>query len=103
MSSFKHRVVFFKQLSCPACAAMTPLWTEVASEIAEEFPYEKIGFGEWDVNSDNWEFADSIGVDGTPNFAVFDVDANLVGLNTEGMISKSELKSFIMESVKNAQ
>lgn len=95
---FKYRVVFFKQKSCPACSAMTPLWNEVASEISEEHPQEKIGFGEWDVNSDNWEFADTIGVDGTPNFAVFDEDSNLVGLNTEGMVSKSELKSFILRS-----
>lgn len=102
MSEFKHRVVFFKQLSCPACYAMNPIWSEVASQIAEEYPFEKIGFGEWDVNSDDWEFADSLGVDGTPNFAVFDQDANLIGLNTEGMLSKSELKSFILESIQNA-
>ena len=97
---FKHRVVFFKQQSCPACSAMTPLWTEVAAEISQEYPQERIGFGEWDVNSDNWEFADTIGVDGTPNFAVFDANSDLVGLNTEGMLSKSELKSFILRSAK---
>ena len=95
---FKHRVVFFKQTHCPACSAMSPIWTDVASDIAEQFPYENIGFGEWDVNSDNWEFADQIGVDGTPNFAVFNSDAELVGLNTDGIISKSELKAFILSS-----
>lgn len=100
---FKFRVVFFNQQSCPACHAMKPIWTEAASEISEEYPLEKIGFGEWDVNSDNWEFADSIGVDGTPNFAIFDEDANLLRLNTEGMLSKSELKSFILECAKYAK
>jgi hypothetical protein len=99
---FKYRVVFFKQKSCPACSAMSPIWNEVSSEIHEEYPYLNVGFGEWDVLSDNWEFADSLGVDGTPNFAVFGEEAELLGLNTDGMLTKTELKNFIL-GCANAQ
>lgn len=98
---FKHRIVFFKQPACPACSAMSPIWVEASQEIAEEYPYTSIGFGEWDVTSDDWKFADSIGVDGTPNFAIFSEDSELIALNTEGMLSKTELKSFILENTKS--
>ena len=50
---FKYRVVFFKQPSCAACEAMKPIWSQCASEISEEYPHYNVGFGEWDVTSDD--------------------------------------------------
>jgi hypothetical protein len=79
---------------------MKPIWEITANEIAEEYPHLNIGFGEWDVTQDDWAFADSVNADGTPNFCVFDEGTTLLGLNTEGIISKSELKDFIINSVE---
>jgi hypothetical protein len=93
---FDHRVVFFKQPGCPACAAMEPVWYGAADEINEEYPHLRIGFGEWDVTTDDWAFLDSAGGDGTPNFAVFNKESQQTGLNTEGILSKTELKDFII-------
>jgi hypothetical protein len=97
--NFSYRVVFFHQKSCVACRTMEPIWNKVKAEIAEEYSYLNIGFGDWDVNDDNWEFIDMIGGDGTPNFAVFNEESELLGLNTEGMLPESKLKDFILASI----
>lgn len=97
---FKYRVVFFKQPSCAACEAMKPIWSQAAKEICEEYPHYKVGFGEWDVTSDNWEFCDKIECDGTPNFAVFDDEGTLLGLNTEGVMPIGQLKEFILGAIE---
>ena len=99
-TKFKYRVVFFKQPSCAACEAMKPIWAEAANEIAEEYPHLKVGFGEWDVTLDDWAFCDKIECDGTPNFAAFDADGILLGLSTEGMMAKGQLKDFIMGCIE---
>lgn len=99
---FKYRVVFFHQPGCVACNAMKPIWAETASELAEEVPHYQIGFGEWDVASDNWEFCDKIQCDGTPNFAIFDEECGLIGLNTEGLLAKTQLKDFIINSIEKS-
>lgn len=99
-SDFKYRVVFFKQPGCVACNAMNPIWAGAANELAEEFPHYKIGFGEWDVTLDNWELCDKIECDGTPNFAVFDENADLLGLSTDGILAKSQLKDFILSNIE---
>lgn len=97
---FKYRVVFFKQPGCVACKAMEPVWAEAAKELWEDHPHYKVGFGEWDVASDNWEFCDSIECDGTPNFAVFNEDAELLGINTDGILAKSQLIDFILKAIQ---
>jgi thioredoxin-related protein len=98
--NFKYRAVFFKQPSCAACEAMKPIWMKSANEIAEEYPHYAVGFGEWDVTSDDWEFCDKIECDGTPNFAVFNEDGDLLGLNTEGMLATGQLKDFIIGAIE---
>jgi len=97
---FSYRVVFLHQPGCPACHAMTPIWESAANELAEEYPHLNIGFGEWDVTNDDWAMCESVGCDGTPNFVVFDEGTTLLGLNTEGIVSKTELKNFILNSVE---
>jgi len=97
---FKYRVVFFKQPTCVACETMKPLWAQVANEIATDYPHYAVGFGEWDVTSDDWEFCDKVGCDGTPNFAVFDEEGALLGLNTDGMLAAGQLKDFIIKSIE---
>lgn len=97
---FNYRVVFLKQHGCAACSAMEPIWIEAANELGDENPELGIGFGEWDVLSDNWQLCDAIECDGTPNFAVFDGGSELLGLNTDGIMSKSELKSFILSAIE---
>lgn len=97
---FNYRVVFFKQSGCAACSAMEPIWVEAANEISSERPDLGVGFGEWDVRKDDWQMLDAVGGDGTPNFAVFDSGSTLLGLNTEGIMSKTQLKSFILSSVE---
>lgn len=97
---FKYRVVFFKQPTCVACETMKPIWAQVANEIAKDYPHYAVGFGEWDTTSDDWDFCDKIGCDGTPNFAVFDEEGALLGLNTEGMLAAGQLKSFIINSIE---
>lgn len=100
---FKYRVVFFKQDGCVACNAMMPVWRETANEIAEEYDMYSIGFGEWNTSEHGWEFCDQVECDGTPNFAVFGEDAELLGLNTEGILAKSQLKSFIINSIESSR
>jgi hypothetical protein len=100
---FKYRVVFFHQPGCVACNAMKPIWSEAAGELHEEYPHYRLGFGEWDVTTDNWEFCDQIECDGTPNFAVFDEEAGLLGMNTEGILAKTQLKDFIVSAIENSQ
>ena len=97
---FKYRVVFFKQPTCVACETMKPIWVEVANKICEEYPHYNVGFGEWDVTSDDWEFCDKIECDGTPNFAVFDEEGTLLGINTEGMLAAGQIKNFIITSIE---
>ena len=99
-TQFKYRVVFFKQPTCVACEAMKPIWAEVANKICKEYPHYNVGFGEWDVTSDDWEFCDKIECDGTPNFAVFDEEGILLGINTEGMLAAGQLKDFIVTSIE---
>lgn len=81
---------------------MKPIWAEAAKELAEEYPHYLLGFGEWDTSSDNWAFCDDVGCDGTPNFAVFSEDAELLGINVEGILPKTQLKSFIIGCVERA-
>lgn len=100
MSDFNYKVVCFTRSGCPACAAMKPVWAEVAKEIEEEYPHYGVGFGEWDVESDDWVFCDAVGCDGTPNFVVFDSANNLVGINTDGMLAPSQLRGFILGCIE---
>jgi hypothetical protein len=97
---FNYRVVFFKQHGCAACSAMEPIWIEAANELSEDYPELGIGFGEWDVQTDNWVFLENCGGDATPNIAVFDSGSELLGINTDGILSKSELKSFILAAIE---
>lgn len=99
---FKYRVVFFHQPGCVACNTMKPIWIEAANELSQEYPHYRIGFGEWDVTEDNWQFCDQIECDGTPNFAVFDEEAELLGINTDGILAKTQLKDFIVKSIEKA-
>ena len=99
---FKYKVVFFHQPGCVACNAMKPVWAETANELAEEYPHYTIGFGEWDVTDDDWVFCDQIQCDGTPNFAVFDNEAELLGINTDGILAKTQLKDFIIGSIEKS-
>ena len=99
--NFTYKVVFFKQPGCVACGAMDPIWSEVAADISESYPHYNIGFGTWDVTSDNWEFCDAVGCDGTPNFIVIDDANNLIGLNTEGIMPGTQLKDFIINCIEN--
>lgn len=100
---FRYRVVFFQQPGCVACNAMKPVWVETANELSEEYPHYSIGFGEWDVTSDEWAFCDQIECDGTPNFAVFDEEAELLGINTDGILAKTQLKDFILNSIEKSK
>jgi len=96
---FNYRVVFLKQKGCAACSAMEPIWIEAANDLGEQYPELGIGFGEWDVQTDDWQLCDAVGCDGTPNFVVFDNGSEQLGLNTDGILSKSQLKSFILSSI----
>lgn len=98
--NFKYRVVFFQQPGCVACTAMKPIWAEMANELNDEYPYYSIGFGEWDVTTDNWTFCDQVECDGTPNFAVFNEESELLGINTDGVLAKTQLKSFVINSIE---
>ena len=99
-TQFKYRVVFFKQPTCVACETMKPIWVEVANKICEEYPHYNVGFGEWDVTSDDWEFCDKIECDGTPNFAVFDEEASSsktakLGVPSHSILSQNSQSSEV--------
>lgn len=104
-SEFKYRVVFFTQKGCPACEAMRTVWSKVAGEVAEEYPELRVGWGMFDVLEDNWEFLESLvpgeSGQGTPEFAVFDAECNLVAFNGEGIMAASQLKDFVLTSIRN--
>jgi thiol-disulfide isomerase/thioredoxin len=103
---FKYRVVFFTQSGCPACDAMSPIWAKVAGEVAEEYPELRVGWGEYDVLEDNWEFLESLvpgtSGQGTPEFAVFDNECELIAFNGDGIMAASQLKDFIISSIHGA-
>jgi thiol-disulfide isomerase/thioredoxin len=105
-SDFKYRVVFFTQNGCPACDAMKPIWAKVAGEVAEEYPELRVGWGEYNVLDDNWEFLESLvpgtSGQGTPEFAVFDNECELVAFNGDGIMAASQLKDFIISSIHGA-
>ena len=101
-NQFKYRAVIFTTPGCSACSAMKPIWAQVAGEIAEEYPQHRVGWGEFNVLDDNWEFLESLTPEsgqGTPEFAVFDEDGDLIGFNGEGIMPASQLKSFILNSI----
>jgi thiol-disulfide isomerase/thioredoxin len=104
MSDFKYRVVLFRQSGCPACDAMAPIWAKVAGEVAEEYPELQVGWGEFDVLSDNWEFLESLvpgeSGNGTPEIAVFDSDCELIAFNGEGIMPASQLKDFVVKACR---
>ena len=104
MTEFKYRVVLFTQSGCPACDALKPIWSKVAGEIAEEYPELHVGFGEFNVLDDNWEFLESLipgeSGKGTPEIAIFDEDSELVAFNGEGIMPASQLKDFIIKNCK---
>lgn len=104
MSEFKYRVVMFTASGCPACDAMKPIWAKVAGEVAEEYPELQVGWGEFDVLSDNWEFLESLvpgqSGNGTPEIAVFDADCELIAFNGDGIMPASQLKDFVVKACK---
>lgn len=103
---FKYRVVFFTQSGCPACDAMGPIYAKVAGEVAEEYPELRVGWGEYNVLDDNWEFLESLvpgtSGQGTPEFAVFDNECELIAFNGDGIMAASQLKDFIISSIHGA-
>lgn len=106
MSEFKYRVVFFHSNGCPACDAMRPIWSKVAGEVSEEYPELAIGWGEFNVLDDNWEFLESLvpgtSGQGTPEFAIFDSDSEMVAFNGEGIMAASQLKDFVITSIQGS-
>jgi hypothetical protein len=83
---------------------MTPIFAQVAGEVEEEYPELRVGWGEFDVLEDNWEFLESLvpgeSGNGTPEFAVFDEDCELVAFNGEGIMPASQLKDFVISSIR---
>jgi hypothetical protein len=105
MSEFRYRCVLFSQPGCPACEAMKPIWSQVAREVFEEYPELEMGWGEINVLDDDWEFLDSLTSEsgnGTPEIAIFDEDCDLIAFNGEGIMPASQLKDFVIKSVKGA-
>jgi thiol-disulfide isomerase/thioredoxin len=104
MEEFRYRVVFFTQPGCPACDAMKPIFARVAGEIAEEYPELRVGWGEFNVLDDNWEFLESLvpgeSGNGTPEFAIFDEECNLIAFNGEGIMSATQMKDFVLKNIK---
>lgn len=100
---FKYKVVLFTQPGCPACELMKVTYAKVAGEIHDEYPELEVGFGQQNVLEDGWEFLDSLSSEsgeGTPEIAVFNAEAELIGFNGAGILAHSELKSFILNSIK---
>jgi thiol-disulfide isomerase/thioredoxin len=101
---FRYRVVLFRQPGCPACEAMTPIFAQVAGEVEEEYPELRVGWGEFDVLEDNWEFLESLvpgeSGNGTPEFAVFDEECDLIAFNGDGIMPASQLKDFVISSIR---
>lgn len=104
MTDFKYRVVLFTQGGCPACSALKPIWAQVAGEISEEYPELHVGFGEYDVGEEGWEFLESIqpGISGqgTPEIAIFDEECDLVAFNGDGIMPATQLKSWVVSSIR---
>jgi thiol-disulfide isomerase/thioredoxin len=104
MTDFNYRVVLFTQSGCPACSALKPIWAQTAGEISEEYPELHVGFGEYDVAEDGWEFLESLvpgtSGQGTPEIAIFDEECELVSFNGDGIMPASQLKSWIVNSIK---
>jgi thiol-disulfide isomerase/thioredoxin len=101
-NQFKYRAVIFTTPGCSACAAMKPIWAQVAGEMAEEYPQHRVGWGEYNVLEDDWEFLESLTPEsgqGTPEIAIFDEDGQLVGFNGDGIMPASQLKDFILTSI----
>ena len=107
MSEFHYRAILFTQPGCPACEAMKPIWAKVAGQLEEEYPEYRIGWGDMNVLDDNWEFLESIkpgeSGQGTPEVAVFNEDCELIGFNGNGIMAASELKDFILKTIREVR
>jgi hypothetical protein len=83
---------------------MKPVWAKVAGEISEEYPELRVGWGEMDVQEDGWEFLESLvpgeSGNGTPEFAIFDGDCELVAFNGDGIMAASQLKDFVISALR---
>ena len=103
-TQFRYRAVLFTMPGCPACEAMKPIWGKVAGEIAEEYPEYNVGWGEYNVLDDDWEFLESLvpgeSGQGTPEIALFDEDSELIGFNGDGIMPASQLKSWIISTIE---
>jgi thiol-disulfide isomerase/thioredoxin len=105
-TNFSYRAVLFTQHGCPACEAMKPIWAQVAGEISEEYPELRIGWGEMNVQDDDWEFLESLTPEsgnGTPEIAIFDEECDLIGFNGDGIMPASQLKDFVIKSIKGGR
>ena len=83
--------------NCPYCAVMKPIFQEVVKEYAG---LKNLAFGAYDVDSDGWELADKLGLEGVPGFVMCNEDASIVyEVNNMGLVDKTELAAMIINNI----
>lgn len=87
---------------CLFCSKMKPVFEEVIKEYSS---LANLSFGLYDVEADNWELADNLGIDGVPAFMVMSNDegtgemSTCYEVNNDGLISKEVLVSMIVNNI----
>lgn len=84
---------------CPFCAVMKPIFEEIVKEYSG---LPNISFGEYNVEDDDWELADEIGLEGVPGFAIIDEKTKkLYDMNNDGLVEKEVLISMLVYNLNN--
>lgn len=83
--------------NCPFCTAMKPVFEKVVKEMQG---LENLAFGIYDVDTDDWELADELGLEGVPGFAFIETESRKIyEINNEGLIDKSVILAMVINNL----
>lgn len=83
---------------CPFCAVMKPIFEEVVKDYTG---LPGLSFGQYNVEEDDWAFADKLEIEGVPAFAIISAeeDETIYEINNDGLIEKPVLVSMIINNI----
>lgn len=83
---------------CPFCAVMKPIFEEVVKDFSG---LPNLSFGQYNVEEDDWAFADKLEIEGVPAFAFIEEGGNetIYEINNDGLIEKHILVSMIINNI----
>ena len=90
-------VLLATKQGCPFCDLMKPVFEDVVKEYSQ---VQGLRFGLYDVDSDDWELGDKLGLEGTPALAIIGDDAETIyEINNDGLVEREVIVSMIINNL----